>query len=61
MYLFSTQKEECDGGRVEIRHLNDQGWRPVANIAARNIGIRSKGAPPGKSGGILSQTYLCKG
>ena len=37
------------------------GGRPVANIVARNSGIHSKGAPPEQDGGLLRQTYLCKG
>ena len=61
LYLFSTQNEERGRIAENLRHLNDQGGRPVANIAARDIGIHSTGAPHGEDGGLLRQTYLCKG
>ena len=44
-----------------IRNLDDQGGRLLANIAARNSGLRSKDAHPGQAGGLLRKTYLCKG
>ena len=48
-------------GKEMLRHLNDQGGRPVANIAARNSGLHAKDAPPGQAGGVMRQNYLCKG
>ena len=61
LYIFPTHKEEWARNREKLRHPGDQGGRPIANIVARNIGIRSKGAPPEQAGGLLRQTYLCKG
>ena len=61
LYLFSTRKEEWGRSRGNLRHLNDRGGRPVANIVARNIGEHSKDAPPEQAGGLLRQTYLCTG
>ena len=61
LYLFSTHKEEWARNRETLRHLNDQGGRPVANIAARNSGLHAKDAPPGQAGGVMRQNYLCKG
>ena len=46
LYLFSTHKEEWAWNMQKLRHLNDIGGRPVANIAAENSGIHSKDAPP---------------
>ena len=61
LHRFSTRKEERGRNRGNLRHLNAQGGRPVANIVARNSGIRPKDAPPGEAGWILRQPYLCKG
>ena len=58
LYLFSTHKEEWSRNRGKLRHLNGQGVRAVANIAAGNSGLRSKDAPPEQAGGLLRQTYL---
>ena len=45
----------------KLRQLNDQGGRPIANVAAQIIGLYSEDAPTGKAGGRARQTYICNG
>ena len=61
LYLFSTQTDGWARNREDLRHPNDQGGRSIANIAAGNSVVHSKGAPPDQAGGLLRQTYICKG
>ena len=57
-YLFSTNKEDWARNREKLRLLDDKGGRPIANIVARDSGLRAKDAPPANAGGILRRPYI---
>ena len=60
-HLFATHKVGAGEGWGKLRHLNEQGMGPVANITTRHSGIRATEAPPERAGGTLRQPYICKG
>ena len=59
--LSPTQKEGWSRNRDKLRHPNDQGGRPVANIAARKAGYARKTRRLGILYGFLGRRTYARG
>ena len=57
LYLIGTHKEEWGWNREKLRKLDDQGC-PIANVLAKNSGLRAKDTPSEMAGGLARKTYI---